>query len=364
VIGADLDTLQSLVEKSLLGFSNERYGMLETIREFAAEWLDPREADTMQRRHRAYMVALAEASAGNLHTAREGAESARLAPEYANFRATVSYALAADEPDDVGRILGALYPFLISYGHLAESHEWADAALGARARLSNAGLAETLVGGGEIARFAGDLSRAIELKEELASVQADPKRPNWKAATLADLCEIALERRDYASARGYAEGSAAAGGGARAELCFAELALRIGDLHSAEAHGFAALADLEEGAFNHATALELLAESARRSGDRRRAREQFQEALRSFAALKDAGGAADCLDGLGRLAAEGGHLERAGRLFGAAQHMRDVRGRIPIRSDLPLPDVPEGAHARGGAMTFAEAVEYGLTPIH
>ena len=35
VAGADLDTLQSLVEKSLLRFTDERYWMLETIREFA-----------------------------------------------------------------------------------------------------------------------------------------------------------------------------------------------------------------------------------------------------------------------------------------------------------------------------------------
>ena len=40
VCDADLDTLQSLVEKSLLRFSNERYWMLETIREFARERLE------------------------------------------------------------------------------------------------------------------------------------------------------------------------------------------------------------------------------------------------------------------------------------------------------------------------------------
>ena len=36
---ADLDTLQSLVEKSLLRFTDERYWMLETIREYASERL-------------------------------------------------------------------------------------------------------------------------------------------------------------------------------------------------------------------------------------------------------------------------------------------------------------------------------------
>ncbi len=360
VTGADLDTLQSLVEKSLLRFSNERYWMLETIRDYAAERLDPAETDAVRRQLRTYIVALAKLSARELHSASESAVSARLAPDYANVRAAVSCAFAAREPDDVGRVLGALYPFLISYGHLAEAREWVDAALDARDRLSSRGLAETLVGGGEIARFAGDLSRAIELKEELASVQGgDLQRPNWKAATLADLCEIALDQGNFARARSYAEQCAAAGGGARVALCFAELALRTGDLRSAESSGLAALADLEEGAFNHACGLEILGETARRSGDAALARDRFCDALRSFAALGDGGGVADCLDGLSRLAAG----ERAGRLRGAAQRLRETRGRRPIRADVPLPDVPESALDEGRAMTLDEAVDYALSSM-
>ena len=109
--GADLDTLQSLVEKSLLRFSNDRYWMLETVHAFTGELLDPEETETLRRQHRAYVVALAEASAQDLHNVSERATSARLAPDYANVRAAVTHALAAREPDDVGQILGALYPF-------------------------------------------------------------------------------------------------------------------------------------------------------------------------------------------------------------------------------------------------------------
>ena len=287
--------------------------------------------------------------------------SAGLALEYANIRAAVSYALEAGEPDDVGRILGALYPFLISHGHLAEVREWVDAALDRCDRLSDRGLAETLAGGGEIVRFAGDLSRAIELKEELTSFQGDPQRPNWKAATLADLCEIALDQGDFARARRYAEQSAAAGGGARSDLCFAELALRVGDLPAAESHGLAALAELEDGAFNHATCLELLGEAARRAGDPATARSRFDDALRSFAELRDGGGIADCLDGLSRLAEAAGNSGRAGRLLGAAQRLRETWGRRPIRADVPLPQVPGSAQEEGHAMTVDEAADYALS---
>ncbi|MCP9487999.1 MAG: adenylate/guanylate cyclase domain-containing protein [Gaiellaceae bacterium MAG52_C11] len=362
VVDADIDTLQSLIEKSLLRFSGERYWLLETIRQYAEEQLEPAESAVIRRRHGAYMVALAQASAGSLHDVSESAASARLAPDYANVRAAVSDAFAAEEPDDVGRILGALYPFLISHGHLAEAHQWTEAALAARDRLSDRGLAETLMGGGEIARFAGDFGLAIELKEELASVQGDLQRPNWRAATQADLCEIALDQGDFARARRYAEQSAEGGGGARATLCFAELALREGDLPSAEANGIAALADLEEGAFNHATCLELLGETARRSGDEAHARERFSAALRSFVELGDGGGIADCLDGLSRLAVAAGDGGRAGRLRGAAQQLRLTRGRRPIRADLPFPDPPESAQDEGRDLTLEEAVEYALGP--
>ena len=359
VADADLDTLQSLVEKSLLRFSSDRYSMLETIREFAAEQLDPDEAANVRRRHRAYVVALSEASAHRLHTADEGATSSGLAPEYANVRAAVSYALAAQEPDDVGRILGGMYPFLISHGHLAEVREWAEAALEARG-LSERGRAEVLVGAGEIARFAGDLGRAIELKQELASVDEDLQRPNWKAATLADLAEIALDQGDYEEARRYAEQSAAAGAVARADLCFAELALRVGDLPAAESSGVAALAGLEEGAFNHACTLELLGETARRSGDAALARDRFAAGLRSFVALGDGGGVADCFEGLARLAAADGDGPRAGRLGGAAERLRETRGRRPIRADVPFPEVPAAARLEGRGMEPDEAVDYAL----
>jgi predicted ATPase len=362
VCDAELDTLQSLVEKSLVRLSDERYWMLETIREYAAERLDSGERDAMRRRHRAYVVALGEAIAHELHTASESSTSARLAPDYANIRAAVSYALEADEPDDVGRILGAVYPFLISHGHLAEVREWVEAALAARDRLSDRGLAETLVGGGEIARFAGDLGRAIELKEELASVQGDLLRPNWKAATLADLAEIALDQGDFDAARRYADQSAAAGGGARVSLCLAELTLRVGDLSAAESHGVAALAGFEEGAFNHACGLELLGETARRSGNEAAARDRFGDALRSFAELRDGGGVADCLDGLARLAAAAADTRRAGRLLGAAERLRETRGRRPIRADVPLPDAPAAGREEGRALSFDEAVDYALHP--
>ena len=62
VCDADLDTLQSLVDKSLVRCMNsERYWMLETIREYAPERLEKSgEAEDVRHRHSAYFLELGE----------------------------------------------------------------------------------------------------------------------------------------------------------------------------------------------------------------------------------------------------------------------------------------------------------------
>jgi hypothetical protein len=134
----------------------------------------------------------------------------------------------------------------------------------------------------------------------------------------------------------------------------------VGDLVSAESHGLAALAGYEEGEFNYAWTLELLGETARRAGDAATASGRFRDGLRSFAELGDGGGAADCLDGLSRLAAKAGDVERAGRLRGAGDRLRKTSGRLPTRTDSPPAEVPDVAKARGASMTLEEAVAYAL----
>ena len=58
---AEFDVLQMLVGKSLVHHSGERFGMLETIRQFAAERLDEsNETVELRRRHAEFFMALAE----------------------------------------------------------------------------------------------------------------------------------------------------------------------------------------------------------------------------------------------------------------------------------------------------------------
>ena len=63
VARADLDTLQSLIEKSLLRHTESRYWMLETIREYATERLEESgEAEDLRRRHAEFFLELAKSA--------------------------------------------------------------------------------------------------------------------------------------------------------------------------------------------------------------------------------------------------------------------------------------------------------------
>ena len=95
---ADVDTLQSLVDKSLLRHSGERYWFLETIREFALERLEESgEAEVLCRRHAAFFLELAES--GNLALDAVGKGRPRhelVLPERDNIRVAIEWATEAD----------------------------------------------------------------------------------------------------------------------------------------------------------------------------------------------------------------------------------------------------------------------------
>ncbi len=97
VADANLDSLQSLVEKSLLRFTNERYWMLETIREYALDELDASGgAPEVHRRHASWYLELSEQSAEEWLGAKAHVWVSRLEREIENVRKAVQWGLAND----------------------------------------------------------------------------------------------------------------------------------------------------------------------------------------------------------------------------------------------------------------------------
>jgi predicted ATPase/DNA-binding SARP family transcriptional activator len=96
VAHADLDALQALVETHLLRRDEERFAMLETIREYAAEQLDGlQEREIVRRRHAVFVAAIVESAnlnAGKLDL-RKQARHELVFAEQDNLRGALAWAV-------------------------------------------------------------------------------------------------------------------------------------------------------------------------------------------------------------------------------------------------------------------------------
>ena len=115
VAGADLDTLQSLVEKSLLRRTDERFWMLETIREYASDQLrESAEMDELQLRHAEAFLALAESANLSVEGIGEPPRYELVIPEAENLRAAIDWAVAEVEFELAASIAVALEQYWVS----------------------------------------------------------------------------------------------------------------------------------------------------------------------------------------------------------------------------------------------------------
>ena len=170
VAGADLDTLQSLVEKSLLRFSGERYWMLETVREFALEQLAASgDHPEIAARHAEYHLALAEEIDMRIQTVEQSQLVERLAQERDNMRAALArYIEHLDER--ALRLVLALEHFWMIRDDIREADHWFRSALLVSERDKSAHRAHALRQAGHVALTLDDEERAGALFEEALAV--------------------------------------------------------------------------------------------------------------------------------------------------------------------------------------------------
>ena len=202
VAEADLDTLQSLVEKSLLRFTTteggSRYWMLETIREYAAERLDNAgEILPIRQRHADRYLSLAE------RVERERSEAAsteplqRLADEHDNVRLALSWFVEREESDCALRLVCALADYWVVRGGLAEARAHADDVLAMRAEQSPRLRARALAIASDLARDQGDLEGARRCCEESLALSRELGDLQGVGRALHELGEAALAEEDF-----------------------------------------------------------------------------------------------------------------------------------------------------------------------
>jgi predicted ATPase len=164
ICDADLDLLESLVDKNLVRQSDDRFWMLETIREYAVERLEESgEGKALRRLHAEYFLAFAEQAEPHvrdehLHT-RAQEWLRRIDRDYDNFRVAFDTIEASGDEQDAVRLGAALWRYWNSGFHMAEGQQRLQNALAADQH-PTVDRARALIGASENAIDLGDIEAA------------------------------------------------------------------------------------------------------------------------------------------------------------------------------------------------------------
>jgi predicted ATPase len=392
-----LEAISSLVGQSLvlvqpLDETTARYGMLETIREFALEQLDASgEAAQTRRRHAEYFRDLAEGGEPLLLVpAERGTWMAQFEHARDNVRAALAWSVSADGVLAVGvDLAGALGWFWLMSGRLEEAGSWYAALLARRDEAEDSlAWAKVLHGSALQLWGRGDLAQAAAVEEPAVEIFRSAGEGRWLCYGLALLARILSAQERPAEARALLDQAIAVWSrvettygepfDAYLRYYFASAALIQGDADTAAAHLNIGLREFQAAGddLGRGVVLGSLGLLAAQRGDHPEARARFAEglpllrggdqwdlallllnsgleqaqaasptagsllveALRGWQQLGNTAGVAFALSGLGEVAAGGGAARRAGQLLGAGQALLPATNpllHVVVPYDLP-----------------------------
>jgi len=208
VAAADFEVVQSLVDKSLLRHTDDRFWMLQTIREYALGHLEESgESAEWRSRHAEYYLALGENAMAVMSRGYSARWLERLEREHDNLRAALDHLVAAGETELVLRLTGALVDFWYYAGYVAEGRRRLEGALQAGSASATPARAWALLGAAFMAYGSGDVSAAASLATEALALQRRFGEPSRTALALNILVGAAIEECDFQSAKQLAEES-------------------------------------------------------------------------------------------------------------------------------------------------------------
>jgi predicted ATPase/class 3 adenylate cyclase len=225
--GAEADPLElaaELQDVSLItvtdGTDGEpRLGMLETIREFAAERLtQDDDVDGARRRHAEHYVAFAEVAGEQLAGPAQLAALDRLETEHDNLRAALSWLLENPAADSAGqhdrsllglRLVQALSAFWYQRGHATEGRRWLQRAMDLASVDGGAPLAGVAHGLGVLMDQQGEAEAARQLFELSLAIGRDLGDLDRQARALNSLGIVHRHLDDIDTARALLEESIA-----------------------------------------------------------------------------------------------------------------------------------------------------------
>jgi predicted ATPase/class 3 adenylate cyclase len=212
VCSAELDILQSLVDKSLLRHGEDgRFFMLGTIKALALEKLrDLADASSLHLRHDDYFLAVAEEleARERLSGMRDlNAESLdRFERELPSFRAALAGLLEADRREGVLRLGAALWRFWLNRAQYRDAADWLENAPVDDATLPLDVRAAALGAAGGIAFYTHDnVDEAERFWRESLELRRVQHEPYELGSALSMLASVAWRRGDFDAAIAYQE---------------------------------------------------------------------------------------------------------------------------------------------------------------
>ena len=382
ICSADLDVLAVLVDSSLLKpVGADRFLMLETIREYAAERLAASDdSEKLRARHARFFCALAEDAYRHRFDAEvEWAE--RLEIDQDDLRAALDR-LAAEEPDSALELAGALGWFWLSHGLLVEGCGRLAGAL-AGSDVAGPARARALTAFGSLTARRGKpdegrarLEEAIALwrqlgeREELASaldslgwlLLYDGGDETAALETFEQCLDLRRELADRA-------------GETRALVGVTQVLVALGEVERAEALSRDLLDLAGEDLRTEHFAFHFLADCALIRGDTAEAERRYRESLRAAVPLGDVIETSFEVEGVAMAAAGNGDPRRALLLAASVEALRESLGMsISVVFWDKLIDRYIGATreelgvdadtlwSEGLELAFDDAVDLALTP--
>ncbi|HLZ29602.1 MAG TPA: tetratricopeptide repeat protein [Chloroflexota bacterium] len=373
--------VESLVDKSLVrqehggvgGLTDVRFGMLETIREYALERLAASgEAAATHRRHTAYYLGGAEVVFAQLKSTRQAAWLQSIAIEHDNIRAALSWCHDQLEPELGLRAARLLAWFWTVRGQTTEGRARLASLLAISGSAPGALQAEALYAAGTLALSQSDLPAARHLFEDSLAIGRELDERAALLGPLTGLGTVAMQQGDNEVAGDAFEEALAIqielhdGIGTGESLnSLANLAHNRGDRVAARALYNRALAVANEFGNRVDVVMHNLGVLAEEEGDLDEARRHFEESVAVKRLLGDSLGLALSLAKLGEVTGTQGDIRLANQLLGESLALqRELGDLYSMAFGLERFAIVAAAHGRaqcalqlaGAASALREAI--------
>jgi predicted ATPase/class 3 adenylate cyclase len=340
----DLDTLQSLLDKSLLrrrdGVLGSRYWMLETVREFAGDAVEVDEADRIHSRHAAHFLSVAEEA----ESGARGADLPRylqlMTGEQENIRAALSWFAVQGNDEELARLVNALYDYWFTRGPVSEGREWTQLAVERSSQLALTLQTTVLRHLAFFAYLEGDVAFGrTHAEHALEIVEAGGADSDLQISVMNNVATLRAANGDVDNARAlYREALVFARDAATTPRLIADVSHNLGEHELVAGNVDAArerfteslaLYDDAGDTMTWAVSLAMLAACDLMDGDDPRCSERLRRALLAFTDLGYASGVRLCFHVLAGLEASREHRIAAARLLGAAYRLEQESGLPP-----------------------------------